>query len=169
VNPSSFKPTFYTWKNASTSVPTTSNHTYVFPLILVFISLDLIDTVFFLPAAFPGSGHIPPPIPAMHDAGDDPYQDVLCRIPTHINCRCIPSYFRKGRWSLSILGPIVSCSHMYIQDISQTAQMHVLYTRFRGISAPLSPLLSELEGRANAHPEELSALLAECHSTLFQC
>jgi conserved oligomeric Golgi complex subunit 3 len=44
------------------------------------------------------------------------------------------------------------------------------YTRFRGIfSDPLSPLLSELEGRADAHPEELSALLAECHSALFQC
>jgi conserved oligomeric Golgi complex subunit 3 len=73
----------------------------------------------------------------------------------------------KVGWSLSILGPIVSCSHMYIQDVSQTAQIHVLYTRFRGISAPLSPLLSELEGRANAHPEELSALLAECHSAYF--
>jgi len=45
--------------------------------------------------------------------------------------------------------------------------MHLLYTRFRSVSAPLSPLLGELERRANAHPEELSALLAECHSAYF--
>jgi hypothetical protein len=45
--------------------------------------------------------------------------------------------------------------------------MHLLYTRFRSVSAPLSPLLGELERRANAHPEELSALLAECHAAYF--
>jgi len=64
-------------------------------------------------------------------------------------------------------GPIVSYSPAFIQDVSQTAQMHLLYTRFRSVSAPLSPLLGELERRANAHPEELSALLAECHSAYF--
>jgi conserved oligomeric Golgi complex subunit 3 len=45
--------------------------------------------------------------------------------------------------------------------------MYFLYTRFRSVSSPLSPLLGELERRANAHPEELSALLAECHSAYF--
>ena len=63
--------------------------------------------------------------------------------------------------------PTMSCSPAFIQDVSQTAQMHLLYTRFRSVSAPLSPLLGELERRANAHPEELSALLAECHSAYF--
>jgi hypothetical protein len=53
------------------------------------------------------------------------------------------------------------------QDVSQTAQMHLLYTRFRSVSAPLSPLLGELERRANAHPDELSSLLAECHAAYF--
>jgi conserved oligomeric Golgi complex subunit 3 len=53
------------------------------------------------------------------------------------------------------------------QDVSQTAQMHLLYTRFRSVSAPLSPLLGELERRANVHPAELSALLAECHAAYF--
>src|ERR1700728_907262 len=45
--------------------------------------------------------------------------------------------------------------------------MHLLYTRFRTVSAPLSPLLGELERRANAHPEELSSLLTECHAAYF--
>ena len=51
--------------------------------------------LFFVPAALPGSGDISPPVPEMHNTGDDPHQDVLCRILTWINCRCIPLYFRK--------------------------------------------------------------------------
>lgn len=31
----------------------------------------------------------------------------------------------------------------------------------------MAPLLGELERRAQAHPEELSALLAECHAAYF--
>ncbi|KAI0694271.1 Sec34-domain-containing protein [Cytidiella melzeri] len=50
------------------------------------------------------------------------------------------------------------------KDVSTTAQMHLLYTRFSSVSQQLAPLLSELERRATAHPDELSALLAECHS-----
>ncbi|OCH92045.1 Sec34-domain-containing protein [Obba rivulosa] len=53
------------------------------------------------------------------------------------------------------------------RDVSATAQMHLLYTRFRSVSAQLAPLLAELERRAAAHPEELSALLTECHSAYF--
>ncbi|KAI0935438.1 hypothetical protein AcV7_003871 [Taiwanofungus camphoratus] len=53
------------------------------------------------------------------------------------------------------------------KDVSATAQMHLLYTRFYTVSAQLSPLLAELELRASAHPEELSALLSECHSAYF--
>lgn len=45
--------------------------------------------------------------------------------------------------------------------------MHLLYTRFRSVSAPLAPLIGELERRATAHPEELSSLLAECHAAYF--
>jgi len=45
--------------------------------------------------------------------------------------------------------------------------MHLLYTRFRSVTSQLSPLLSELERRAEAHPEDLSALLSECHSAYF--
>jgi hypothetical protein len=45
--------------------------------------------------------------------------------------------------------------------------MHLLYTRFRSVTPQLAPLLSELERRANAHPEDLSALLSECHSAYF--
>ncbi|KAH9940375.1 Sec34-domain-containing protein [Epithele typhae] len=53
------------------------------------------------------------------------------------------------------------------EQVSTTAQNHLLYTRFQSVSTPLAPLLSELERRANAHPEELSALLAECHAAYF--
>ncbi|RPD58666.1 Sec34-domain-containing protein [Lentinus tigrinus ALCF2SS1-6] len=53
------------------------------------------------------------------------------------------------------------------KDVSTTAQTHLLYTRFQTVSGPLSPLLAELERRAQAHPDELSALLAECHTAYF--
>ena len=54
-----------------------------------------------------------------------------------------------------------------MQDVSATAQTHLLYTRFSSVSQQLAPLLSELERRAAAHPDELSALLAECHAAYF--
>ncbi|EKM54776.1 uncharacterized protein PHACADRAFT_197206 [Phanerochaete carnosa HHB-10118-sp] len=53
------------------------------------------------------------------------------------------------------------------KDVSTTAQRHLLYTRFITVSSQLAPLLAELERRAEAHPEELSSLLAECHSAYF--
>ncbi|KAF8072123.1 Sec34-like family-domain-containing protein [Lyophyllum atratum] len=53
------------------------------------------------------------------------------------------------------------------KDVSPTAQMHLLYTRFRTVSSQLLPLLNELERRARSHPQELSALLAECHTAYF--
>ncbi|KAI6040227.1 Sec34-like family-domain-containing protein [Pisolithus marmoratus] len=53
------------------------------------------------------------------------------------------------------------------KDVSATAQMHLLYTRFQTVTPQLAPLLGELERRATAHPEELFALLSECHSAYF--
>ncbi|KAF9227177.1 Sec34-domain-containing protein [Gyrodon lividus] len=53
------------------------------------------------------------------------------------------------------------------KDVSATSQMHLLYTRFRSVTPQLTPLLGELERRAAAHPEELSALLSECHTAYF--
>ncbi|EIW83115.1 Sec34-domain-containing protein [Coniophora puteana RWD-64-598 SS2] len=53
------------------------------------------------------------------------------------------------------------------KDVSSTAQTHLLYTRFRSVTSQLAPLLGELERRASAHPEELSALLSECHVAYF--
>lgn len=44
------------------------------------------------------------------------------------------------------------------------AQSHLLYTRFKSVSTQLSPLLRELERRAQTHPDELAALLSECHT-----
>ncbi|KAI0315102.1 Sec34-like family-domain-containing protein, partial [Amylostereum chailletii] len=53
------------------------------------------------------------------------------------------------------------------KDVSQTAQTHLLYTRFTSVSAQLAPLLAELERRARTHPDALGALLAECHAAYF--
>ncbi|KAI0731611.1 Sec34-like family-domain-containing protein [Fomitopsis betulina] len=53
------------------------------------------------------------------------------------------------------------------KDVSATAQMHLLYTRFYTVSGQLAPLLAELERRAAAHPEELMSLLSECHAAYF--
>ncbi|KAF8210627.1 Sec34-like family-domain-containing protein [Mycena galopus ATCC 62051] len=68
--------------------------------------------------------------------------------------------------SLKALSADVS-KRMSEKDVSTTAQMHLLYTRFKSVSSQLSPLLGELERRAQAHPAELSALLTECHSAYF--
>ncbi|KIJ95108.1 hypothetical protein K443DRAFT_11625 [Laccaria amethystina LaAM-08-1] len=53
------------------------------------------------------------------------------------------------------------------KDISPTAQIHLLYTRFRTVSTKVAPLFGELERHALAYPDELSALLSECHSAYF--
>jgi len=45
--------------------------------------------------------------------------------------------------------------------------MHLLYTRFTTVAGQVSPLLGELERRARAHPDELGALLSECHVAYF--
>ncbi|EJD02929.1 Sec34-domain-containing protein [Fomitiporia mediterranea MF3/22] len=52
-------------------------------------------------------------------------------------------------------------------EISSTAQMHLLYTRFQSVAMQVAPLIGELERRTRSHPEDLSALLAECHSAYF--
>jgi hypothetical protein len=56
---------------------------------------------------------------------------------------------------------------LFEQDVSDTAQMHLLYTRFTTVSGQVSPLLGELERRARVHPDELGSLLSECHAAYF--
>lgn len=68
--------------------------------------------------------------------------------------------------SLKALSADVS-KRMAEKDVSSTAQMHLLYTRFQSISTQVGPLLGELERRSLAHHEELSSLLAECHAAYF--
>ncbi|KIL64608.1 hypothetical protein M378DRAFT_126439 [Amanita muscaria Koide BX008] len=68
--------------------------------------------------------------------------------------------------SLRALSSDIS-KRMNEKDVSSTAQMHLLYTRFRSVAAQLAPLLGELERRSAAHPDELSALLSECHAAYF--
>lgn len=76
-----------------------------------------------------------------------------------------PIVYQK-RWVVCRSWTTVSCLPVFIQDASQTAQIYLLYTRFRSVSAPLSSLPGKLERRANAYPEELSASLT-CHSAYF--
>ena len=47
--------------------------------------------------------------------------------------------------------------------MSETAQTHLLYSKFVTASLQVAPLLAELERRAVAHPDDLSTLLTECH------
>lgn len=47
------------------------------------------------------------------------------------------------------------------------AQYHLLYTRLKSVSSKVSPLLRELELRAQKYPDELGSLLSECHSAYF--
>ncbi|KAI0266947.1 Sec34-like family-domain-containing protein [Gloeopeniophorella convolvens] len=56
---------------------------------------------------------------------------------------------------------------LFEKDVSDTAQMHLLYTRFITVAGQLAPLLGELERRARTHPDELGALLSECHASYF--
>ena len=102
----------------------------------------------------------------MHDACHDLDQDVLRRLTTSPG---------RGRHEADIgeglLFRTPAATYPYptlpLQDVSTTAQMHLLYTRFTTVSNQLAPLLAELERRAAAHPDELSALLAECHAAYF--
>lgn len=64
--------------------------------------------------------------------------------------------------SLSVSKLIVWRISFFVQDVSSTAQQHLLYTRFQSVSHQLAPLLSELERRAASHPDQLSALLQVC-------
>ncbi|KAG6856297.1 hypothetical protein H0H87_005710 [Tephrocybe sp. NHM501043] len=86
------------------------------------------------------------------------YQQCMTRAMT-----LIKMYFVGSLRALSV---DVS-KRMSEKDVSTTAQMHLLYTRFKTVSSQLLPLLSELERRARSHPQELSALLDECHTAYF--
>ncbi|KIJ49534.1 hypothetical protein M422DRAFT_160832 [Sphaerobolus stellatus SS14] len=50
------------------------------------------------------------------------------------------------------------------KEISDTAHMHLLYSKFLTASYQVAPLLAELERRAELHPDEISSLLTECHT-----
>jgi len=53
------------------------------------------------------------------------------------------------------------------KDVSPTAQYHLLYTCLKLVSTKVAPFLSELERRVRSYPDELNALLAECHYAYF--
>ncbi|RXK41165.1 hypothetical protein M231_01569 [Tremella mesenterica] len=49
-------------------------------------------------------------------------------------------------------------------SLSETATHALLYTKFVTLSTSLRPLIAELEHRVSSNPDELAALLGECHS-----
>ncbi|EJD52335.1 cis-golgi transport vesicle tethering complex subunit [Auricularia subglabra TFB-10046 SS5] len=53
------------------------------------------------------------------------------------------------------------------KDVSSTSGVHLYYSKFTSVSNQLAPLLAEFERRAHAHPDELMALLTECHNSYF--
>ncbi|KAG9039759.1 Golgi transport complex subunit 3 [Tulasnella sp. JGI-2019a] len=53
------------------------------------------------------------------------------------------------------------------KDMSLATQNLLLYAKFQAASNALRPVIGELEARAVKHPEELSALLGECHAAYF--
>ncbi|KAG8864493.1 Golgi transport complex subunit 3 [Tulasnella sp. 330] len=53
------------------------------------------------------------------------------------------------------------------KDMSLATQNLLLYAKFQATSTALRPIIGELEVRAAKHPEELSALLGECHAAFF--
>ncbi|KAG6878890.1 hypothetical protein C0992_006827 [Termitomyces sp. T32_za158] len=86
------------------------------------------------------------------------YQQCMTRAMT-----LIKMYFVGSLRALSV---DVS-KRLHEKDVSPTAQMHLLYTRFKTVSSQLLPLLGELERRVRSHPQDLSALLDECHAAYF--
>ncbi|KAK1927132.1 Sec34-like family-domain-containing protein [Papiliotrema laurentii] len=48
--------------------------------------------------------------------------------------------------------------------LSETATQALIYTKFASLASSLRPLIAELENRVKISPNELSSLLAECHS-----
>lgn len=64
-----------------------------------------------------------------------------------------------------LANPLVSVSNNgYFKDMSDTAHLHLLYSKFTMTSIQVAPLLAELERKAIKYPNEVGSLLAECHS-----
>ena len=106
----------------------------------------------------------------MYDACHDTDQNVLCLLASSAHAGRLTTTIRTGNRLLrdaSELSAFPSFFVLLAQDVSDTAQMHLLYTRFTTVAGQLAPLLGEFEHRARAHPDELGALLSECHVAYF--
>lgn len=55
-------------------------------------------------------------------------------------------------------------NNRYFKDMSDTAHLHLLYSKFTMTSIQVAPLLAELERKAIKYPNEVGSLLVECHS-----
>ena len=51
------------------------------------------------------------------------------------------------------------------QSLSETALSALLYTKFATLAHAVRPIVAELENRVSSGNDDLSSLLAECHTT----
>ncbi|KIO32314.1 hypothetical protein M407DRAFT_18876 [Tulasnella calospora MUT 4182] len=86
------------------------------------------------------------------------YQHCLTRAMTLIKIHCVNS-----------LKALASEIHKRLtsSEVSSATQTLLLYPKFQSAAKALRPLITELEARAARRPDDLSALLNECHAAYF--
>ncbi|KAG8953489.1 Golgi transport complex subunit 3 [Tulasnella sp. 424] len=86
------------------------------------------------------------------------YQHCLTRAMTLIKIHCVNS-----------LKALASEIHRRLtsSEVSSATQTLLLYPKFQSAAKALRPLITELEARAVRRPDDLSALLNECHAAYF--
>lgn len=77
----------------------------------------------------------------MHDSRNDPYKNVLCRIPTSLNDRRLPAYVRKGTLiQTSLIRPLLISDHCNrigrIPDRPNAPPLYPLSERLRPTLSP---------------------------------
>ncbi|KAG9011516.1 Golgi transport complex subunit 3 [Tulasnella sp. 427] len=86
------------------------------------------------------------------------YQHCLTRAMTLIKIHCVNS--------LKALASEIY-KRLTSQEVSSATQTLLLYPKFQSAAKALRPIITELETRAAKRPDDLSALLNECHAAYF--
>ena len=92
----------------------------------------------------------------MYDEKYDLDQDLLYQHNESDRARSVPEAGREGRSD--------SLTRADEKAQSETAIQALIYTKFVTLSQSIRPLVAELEHRSSINPDELRALLSECHS-----
>ena len=122
----------------------------------------------FLEATFQGSRSLFIEVSTMHDSCYDLDKNELCRFPKSSLFGNYETSIWKGFFILIFFGRYLTLliSLVFLGRVNH-CWTYLLYTRFKTVSMKVAPLLGELERRAQSYPDELSALLSECHSAYF--